>query len=105
MFAHFTKHLCRDEDAFLAALNLSWSNGSIEGSDSPLKLIRRSIYLRPRKHDLLRLRALPAALISAFQGHAESPRPLPPIVTMNQFYSALANRERPTIEKNHAAEK
>jgi transposase len=29
--ANFAKHLCRDEDAVLAAIQQSWSNGPVEG--------------------------------------------------------------------------
>ena len=59
-FANFTKHLCRDEAAFLAALKQPWSNGPVEGHVHRLKLIKRSMYGRA-KFDLLRLRVLHAA--------------------------------------------
>ena len=59
-FANFTKHLCRDEAAFLAALKQPWSNGPVEGHIHRLKLIKRSMYGRA-KFDLLRLRVLHAA--------------------------------------------
>jgi len=59
-FANFTKHLCRDEAAFLAALKQPWSNGPVEGHVHRLKLIKRSMYGRAR-FDLLRLRVLHAA--------------------------------------------
>jgi transposase len=59
-FANFTKHLCRDETAFLAALKHPWSNGPVEGHVHRLKLIKRSMYGRA-KFDLLRLRVLNAA--------------------------------------------
>ncbi len=58
-FAHFTKHLCRDEAAFLAALKQPWSNGPVEGHVHRLKLIKYSMYGRA-KFDLLRLRVLHA---------------------------------------------
>jgi len=56
-FANFTKHLRRDEAAFLAALKHPWSNGPVEGHVHRLKLIKRSMYGRA-KFDLLRLRVL-----------------------------------------------
>jgi len=59
-FVNFTKHLCQDEAAFLAALEHSWSNGPVEGQIHRLKLIKRSMYGRA-KFDLLRLRVLCAA--------------------------------------------
>jgi transposase len=59
-FASFTRHLCRDEAAFLAALKHPWSNGPVEGHVHRLKLIKRSMYGRA-KFDLLRLRVLNAA--------------------------------------------
>ena len=58
--AGFAKHLCRDEAAFLAALQHPWSNGPVEGHIHRLKLIKRSMYGRA-KFDLLRLRVLNAA--------------------------------------------
>ncbi len=58
--AGFAKHLCRDETAFLAALNLPWSNGLVEGHVHRLKLIKRSMYGRA-SFDLLRLRVVNAA--------------------------------------------
>jgi transposase len=57
---NFTKHLCRDEEAVLAALQQPWSKGRVEGQVTRLKLIKRSMYGRA-KFDLLRLRVLPAA--------------------------------------------
>lgn len=57
---NFVKHLCRDEAAFLAALQHPWSNGPVEGHIHRLKLIKRSMYGRA-KFDLLRLRVLNAA--------------------------------------------
>lgn len=59
-FANFTKHLCHDEAAFLAALEQPWSNGPVEGHIHRLKLIKRSMYGRAR-FDLLRLRVLHAS--------------------------------------------
>lgn len=59
-FANFTKHLCRDEAAFLAALQQPWSNGPVEGHIRRLKLIKRSMYGRAN-FDLLCLRFLHAA--------------------------------------------
>lgn len=58
--ASFAKHLCRDESAFLAALQQPWSNGPVEGHVHRLKLIKRSMYGRAG-FDLLRLRVLHAA--------------------------------------------
>jgi transposase len=55
--ASFTRHLCRDEAAVLAALQYKWSNGPVEGNVHRLKLIKRSMYGRA-KFDLLRLRVL-----------------------------------------------
>ena len=55
--ASFAKHLCRDEAAFLAALQPPWSNGPVEGHVHRLKLIKRSMYGRAN-FDLLRLRVL-----------------------------------------------
>jgi transposase len=59
-FVNFTQHLCRDEAAFLAALQQPWSNGPVEGHIHRLKLIKRSMYGRA-KFDLLRVRVLHAA--------------------------------------------
>ncbi len=58
--AGFAKHLCRDEAAFLAALQHLWSNGPVEGQVHRLKLIKRSMYGRAG-FDRLRLRVLHAA--------------------------------------------
>ena len=58
--AGFAKHLCRDQTAFLAALEQPWSNGSVEGHVHRLKLIKRSMYVRA-SFDLLRLRVLHSA--------------------------------------------
>ena len=58
--ANFAKHLCKDEPAFLAALNLPWSSGPVEGQVHRLKLIKRSMYGRAN-FDLLRLRVGNAA--------------------------------------------
>ena len=58
--AGFAKHLCRDEAAFLAALEYPWSNGPVEGQVHRLKLIKRSMYGRAG-FELLRLRVLSTA--------------------------------------------
>jgi transposase len=58
--ANFAKHLCRDEQAVLAALQQHWSNGPVEGNVHRLKLIKRSMYGRAN-FDLLRLRVVNAA--------------------------------------------
>ncbi len=58
--AAFARHLCRDEAAFLAALQQPWSNGPVEGHVHRLKLIKRSMYGRAG-FDLLRRRVLNAA--------------------------------------------
>jgi len=60
LLANFTKHLCRDEEAVLAALQQPWSNGPVEGHVHRLKLIKRSMYGRAN-FDLLRLRVVNAA--------------------------------------------
>ena len=57
--ANFAKHLCRDEEAVLAALQHPWSNGPVEGHVHRLKLIKRSMYDRVN-FDLLRLRVVSA---------------------------------------------
>jgi transposase len=59
-FANFSRHLRRDEAAFLAALKQPWSNGPVEGHIHRLKLVKRSMYGRA-SFDLLRLRVLCAA--------------------------------------------
>lgn len=56
---NFAKHLHRDEEAILAALQQPWSNGPVEGQVHRLKLIKRSMYGRAN-FDLLRLRVLTA---------------------------------------------
>lgn len=58
--ANFAAHLLRDQDAVVAALNLPWSNGPVEGQVHKLKLIKRSMYGRA-KFDLLRIRVVNAA--------------------------------------------
>jgi len=60
LLANFTKSLCRDEAALLAALRQPWSNGPVEGHIHRLKLIKRSMYGRAG-FDLLRLRVVLAA--------------------------------------------
>jgi transposase len=52
--------LVRDKDAILAALDLPWSNGQVEGQVHRLKMIKRQMYGRAG-FDLLRLRVLNAA--------------------------------------------
>jgi transposase len=58
--ANFAKHLSRDEEAVLAALQHPWSNGPVEGHVHRLKLIKRSMYGRAN-FDLLRVRVVNAA--------------------------------------------
>jgi transposase len=58
--SNFAAHLIRDQDAMMAALNLPWSNGPVEGQVHRLKLIKRSMYGRA-KFDLLRIRVINAA--------------------------------------------
>jgi len=53
-------HLQRDQAAVLAAMQLPWSNGHVEGQVHRLKLIKRQMYGRA-KFDLLRQRVLYAA--------------------------------------------
>jgi transposase len=56
----FARSLDRDKEAVLAALELSWSNGQVEGQVNRLKLIKRQMYGRA-KFDLLRARVLVSA--------------------------------------------
>ena len=56
----FASHLQRDQGAVLAAMQLPWSNGHVEGQVHRLKLIKRQMYGRA-KFDLLRQRVLYAA--------------------------------------------
>jgi transposase len=58
--ARFSESLLRDKAAVLAALQLPWSNGQVEGQVHRLKLIKRQMYGRA-KFDLLRLRVVHAA--------------------------------------------
>jgi transposase len=58
--ARFAASLCNDEAAVLAAMNLPWSNGQVEGQVHRLKLIKRQMYGRA-KFDLLRLRVVQTA--------------------------------------------
>jgi len=58
--SNFATHLIRDQDAVMAALNLPWSNGPVEGQVHRLKLIKRSMYGRA-KFDLLKIRVVHAA--------------------------------------------
>ncbi len=53
----FAKGLKKDKAAVVAALELPWSNGQVEGQVNRLKLIKRQMYGRA-KFDLLRLRVL-----------------------------------------------
>lgn len=53
----FAQSLGRDKQAVLAALDLSWSNGQVEGQVNRLKLIKRQMYGRA-KFDLLQARVL-----------------------------------------------
>jgi transposase len=55
----FVAGLQRDQAAVQAALDLSWSNGQVEGQVNRLKLIKRSMYGRAN-FDLLRQRVLAA---------------------------------------------
>ena len=57
---NFASSLCRDEAAVIAALQLPWSNGQVEGQVHRLKLIKRQMYGRA-KFDLLRLRVVHTA--------------------------------------------
>lgn len=59
-FASFARRLRRDNDAVLAALQMPWSNGMVEGQIHRLKLIKRQMYGRA-SFDLLRLRVLESA--------------------------------------------
>jgi len=58
--ARFAAHLQRDQAAVLAAMQLPWSNGHVEGQVHRLKLIKRQMYGRA-KFDLLRQSVLYAA--------------------------------------------
>jgi transposase len=58
--ASFAANLVRDQAAVLAALQLPWSNGQVEGHVHRLKLVKRQMYGRA-SFDLLRLRVLNAA--------------------------------------------
>lgn len=60
LLARFAAHLQRDQAAILAAMQLPWSNGHVEGQVHRLKLIKRQMYGRA-KFDLLRQRVLYAA--------------------------------------------
>ena len=55
--ASFARRLQRDQKAVLAALNLPWSNGPVEGQIHRLKLLKRQMYGRAG-FDLLKLRVL-----------------------------------------------
>ena len=58
-FRNFAKALETDMAAVQAALNLTWSNGPVEGQITKLKLLKRGAYGRV-KLDLLRQRLLHA---------------------------------------------
>ena len=58
--ASFARRLRRDQHAVLAALELPWSNGPVEGQVHRLKLLKRQMYGRAG-FDLLKLRVLHAA--------------------------------------------
>lgn len=53
----FARGLLKDQAAVLAALELPWSSGQVEGQVNRLKLIKRTMYGRAN-FDLLRLRVL-----------------------------------------------
>ena len=55
--ASFARRLRRDQHAVLAALQLPWSNGMVEGHIHRLKLLKRQMYGRAG-FDLLKLRVL-----------------------------------------------
>ncbi len=55
--AAFASRLLRDRHAVMAALEMPWSNGQVEGQVHRLKLIKRQMYGRA-SFDLLRLRIL-----------------------------------------------
>jgi len=56
----FAHSLCKDKDAVIAGLTLSYSNGPVEAQVHKLKLVKRSMYGRA-KLPLLRQRLLHAA--------------------------------------------
>jgi transposase len=58
--ASFSAHLVRDQAAVLAALQVPWNNGHVEGQVHRLKLVKRQMYGRA-SFDLLRLRVLNTA--------------------------------------------
>ena len=58
--ASFSAHLIRDQAAVLAALQVPWNNGHVEGQVHRLKLVKRQMYGRA-SFDLLRLRVLNTA--------------------------------------------
>ncbi len=58
--ASFAANLIRDQAAVLAALQMPWSNGQVEGQVHRLKLVKRQMYGRA-SFDLLRLRVLNTA--------------------------------------------
>ena len=56
----FAHGLCKDKDAVVAGLTLSYSNGPVEAQVQKLKLVKRSMFGRA-KLPLLRQRLLHAA--------------------------------------------
>ncbi len=56
----FAHSLCKDKDAVIAGLMLSWSNGPVEAQVQKLKVVKRSMFGRA-KLPLLRQRLLNAA--------------------------------------------
>lgn len=68
--ASFARHLRRDQDAVLAALESSWGNGMIEDQIHRLKLLKRQMYGRAG-FDLLKLR-VPARGLSLLPGKASA---------------------------------
>ena len=58
--SRFAHSLCKDKDAVIAGLTLSYSNGPVEAQVHKLKLVKRSMFGRA-KLPLLRQRLLNAA--------------------------------------------
>ena len=54
----FATKLLQDTEAVVSAMTLPYSQGQTEGQVNKLKLVKRSMYGRGRKFDLLRKRAL-----------------------------------------------
>jgi transposase len=80
----FAKHLCCDKPALLAALELPWGNGPVEGHIHHLKLIKRSAYGRAN-FDLQRIRVLNAAREALLKAHWQKPARLSPDLRKNRF--------------------